>query len=60
MIDNLRMNGIESGKPLKEGMGEVMYSSSYFHLYADEVMRSDGRILPSVSGDKFELMISFY
>ncbi|MDX6152553.1 NAD-dependent succinate-semialdehyde dehydrogenase [Marinococcus sp. PL1-022] len=38
---------LESGKPLKESLGEVAYAVSYIEWYAEEAKRVYGRIVPS-------------
>lgn len=43
---------LESGKPLKESLGEVDYARSYIDWYAEEAKRIYGRTIPSNSESK--------
>ena len=38
---------MEQGKPLKESLGEILYSASFLDWYAEEAQRSIGRIMPA-------------
>ena len=38
---------LESGKPLAESMGEVLYGTSFLDYYAAEIKRPSGVVLPS-------------
>lgn len=40
---------VENGKPLKDSLGEIEYSSMYFKWFAEEAPRIDGSIIPSGS-----------
>lgn len=42
----------ESGKPLKEALGEVQYANSYIEWYAEEAKRVYGRTIPANSTSK--------
>jgi succinate-semialdehyde dehydrogenase/glutarate-semialdehyde dehydrogenase len=37
----------ESGKPIKEAMGEVEYAAGYFQFFGEETKRNYGKIIPS-------------
>ncbi|OLO38056.1 succinate-semialdehyde dehydrogenase (NADP(+)) [Alkalihalophilus pseudofirmus] len=43
---------LESGKPLKEGLGEVDYATSYIDWYAEEAKRIYGRTIPASTETK--------
>lgn len=43
---------MESGKPIQESLGEVIYATSYIDWYAEEAKRLYGRIIPSASDTK--------
>jgi succinate-semialdehyde dehydrogenase/glutarate-semialdehyde dehydrogenase len=42
----------ESGKPLKEALGEVQYANSYIEWYAEEAKRIYGRTVPANASSK--------
>ncbi|SET23206.1 NAD-dependent succinate-semialdehyde dehydrogenase [Thorsellia anophelis] len=41
----------EQGKPLSEGMGEVLYAASFVEWFAEEAKRIYGDVIPSHKGD---------
>ncbi|XP_057831679.2 succinate-semialdehyde dehydrogenase, mitochondrial [Cryptomeria japonica] len=43
---------LENGKPLKEGLGEVVYGASFVEFYAEEAKRVYGDIIPPPLGDR--------
>ncbi|CAG7819500.1 unnamed protein product [Allacma fusca] len=47
----------ESGKPLKESIGEIMYSADYVELYSEEAKRIHGEVLQSPVKSKEMLLI---
>lgn len=46
----------ESGKPIMEAVGEVMYGNSFVEWFAEEARRIYGEIIPSPQAQK-ELLI---
>lgn len=48
---------LESGKPIREAMGEVAYGASFFEWFADQARSSAGEILSSPSPDKTMMYI---
>ena len=42
----------ESGKPLAEASGEILYGASYFDWFAEESRRAYGQTIPSTSADR--------
>ena len=50
-IDDLaKILTLESGKPLAEAKGEIMYGASYIEYYAEEIKRASGSYIPSPTG----------
>lgn len=47
----------ESGKPLGEARGEVVYAASFLEWYAEEARRAYGEIIPPPQADKRLLVI---
>ncbi|WP_342388869.1 NAD-dependent succinate-semialdehyde dehydrogenase [Salinicoccus bachuensis] len=47
----------ESGKPIRESIGEVAYAKSYIDWYAEEAKRIYGRTIPANSANK-EILIA--
>eukprot|EP01018_Ginkgo_biloba_P030779 Gb_34346 [translate_table: standard] len=43
---------LENGKPLKEGLGEVVYGASFVEFYAEEAKRIYGDIIPPTIADR--------
>ena len=51
-----RIITLEHGKPLAEGIGEVEYSASFFHYFADQLHHLDDEVLPgAVRGCKWKV-----
>ncbi|KAH3901812.1 related to NAD-dependent aldehyde dehydrogenases [Saccharomycodes ludwigii] len=46
-VDLARLITLENGKPLKDALGEINYSASYFKWFAEEAPRLYGNIIPS-------------
>lgn len=42
----------ESGKPLKESLGEVKYAASFIKWFAEEGRRANGSVVPTFASDK--------
>lgn len=40
---------LESGKPMREAIGEIRYGASYFQWFAEEAVRAYGDVIPSGS-----------
>jgi len=47
-----RVTTLESGKPIKESLGEVDYATSYIDWYAEEAKRLYGRTIPANTESK--------
>ncbi|GGJ98440.1 succinate-semialdehyde dehydrogenase [NADP(+)] [Lentibacillus kapialis] len=50
--DIARVMTLESGKPIKESLGEVDYATSYIEWYAEEAKRIYGRTIPANTESK--------
>ncbi|OMJ14105.1 putative succinate-semialdehyde dehydrogenase [Smittium culicis] len=50
--DLARMISLESGKPLKEAMGEVAYGNSFIDWFAAETLRADGETIPTLAANQ--------
>ncbi|NXP69099.1 SSDH protein, partial [Chloropsis cyanopogon] len=47
----------ESGKPLKEAQGEIMYSASFLEWFAEEARRIYGDVIPASAKDRRVLVL---
>lgn len=47
----------EMGKPMKEAIGEVVYSAAFVKWFAEEARRVFGDVLPQVGGENQRLMM---
>lgn len=47
----------EQGKPTAEATNEIIYAASFIEWFAEEAKRVDGKILPTVSGDRRLLVL---
>lgn len=47
-----RLISMEQGKPLAEGLGEVLYAASYVEWFAEQATRSNGDVIPSPARNK--------
>jgi len=54
--DLSRILTMEQGKPLSESVGEIVYSASFLDWYADEIARSNGKLLPPMPGGRRQLV----
>ncbi|MBO9474004.1 NAD-dependent succinate-semialdehyde dehydrogenase [Shimia sp. R10_1] len=42
----------EQGKPLREGINEILFTASFFEWYAAEIRRAYGKVVPTPDPDK--------
>ncbi len=55
--DLARLMSTEQGKPLAEARGEVAYGASYVEWFAEEAVRSNGEILPTLQQGRRQIAI---
>lgn len=48
----------ESGKPIPQAVGEVMFSAEYFQWFAEEIRRPYGQMIPSDAANKRHIAYS--
>ena len=53
--DLARLITLENGKPIKDSLGEIEYSASYFRWFAEEAPRIYGNIIPSSGSSKKQI-----